>query len=115
MGTRLKNLVHPVADGLLREDHLGYAVEMKSSRKAQSPSDRVVCFCYNVTEQVIVDAIRGGCSSLMDIRRETYASTGCAGCSEEVKKLLRKNMSKPQSASVGESGNGESGSSSGGK
>ena len=52
--------------------------------------DRIVCFCYSVPESVIVEAIRGGCLSLMDVRRETYASTGCAGCSEEVKKLLRK-------------------------
>ena len=53
--------------------------------------ERVICFCYNVTETTILEAIRNGCQSLMDIRRETYASTGCAGCSEEVKKLLRKN------------------------
>jgi NAD(P)H-nitrite reductase large subunit len=52
--------------------------------------EKVICFCYNVSEQTIIEAIRNGCKSLMDIRRDTYASTGCAGCSEEVKKLLRK-------------------------
>lgn len=52
--------------------------------------EKIVCFCYNVSEATVIDAIKNGCSSLMDIRRETYASTGCAGCSEEVKKLLRK-------------------------
>jgi nitrite reductase (NADH) large subunit len=62
----------------------------QSKRGKKDPKDRIVCFCYNVPEGVIVEAIRSGCSSLMDIRRETYASTGCAGCSEEVKKLLRK-------------------------
>jgi NAD(P)H-nitrite reductase large subunit len=56
----------------------------------KGPKERIVCFCYNVPESVIIEAIRNGCTSLMDIRRETYASTGCAGCSEEVKKLLRK-------------------------
>ncbi|MGZ3695920.1 MAG: (2Fe-2S)-binding protein [Bdellovibrionota bacterium] len=61
-----------------------------SKKAGKGPKDRIVCFCYNVPESVIVEAIRNGCSSLMDIRRETYASTGCAGCSEEVKKLLRK-------------------------
>lgn len=61
-----------------------------SRKPKNSPKDRVVCFCYNVSEQTIIQAIRNGCTSLMDIRRETYASTGCAGCSEEVKKLLRK-------------------------
>lgn len=58
--------------------------------KKKGPKERIVCFCYNVPEAVIVEAIRNGCSSLMDVRRETYASTGCAGCSEEIKKLLRK-------------------------
>lgn len=62
---------------------------MGQNRKGQA-RERVVCFCYNVPEHVIVEAIKNGCQSLMDIRRETYASTGCAGCSEEVKKLLRK-------------------------
>lgn len=60
------------------------------NKKAKGPKPRIVCFCYNVPEDVIVDAIHRGCSSLMDVRRETYASTGCAGCSEEIKKLLRK-------------------------
>lgn len=63
------------------------------SRKGQA-KDRVVCFCYNVTESVIVDAIQKGAQSLMDIRRDTYASTGCAGCGEEVKKLLRKHATR---------------------
>ncbi|MGZ3672030.1 MAG: (2Fe-2S)-binding protein, partial [Bdellovibrionota bacterium] len=72
--------------------------------------DRVVCFCYNVPESVIVEAIRGGCQSLMDIRRETYASTGCAGCSEEVKKLLRKHVNAApdsEGSDSGDAGNGK--------
>lgn len=60
------------------------------NRKAKGTKPRIVCFCYNVPDTTIIEAIQNGCSSLMDIRRETYASTGCAGCSEEVKKLLRK-------------------------
>lgn len=60
------------------------------NKKAKGPKDRVVCFCYSVTESTIIEAIRSGCSSLTDIRLRTYASTGCAGCAEEVKKLLRK-------------------------
>ncbi|RZA04281.1 MAG: hypothetical protein EOP11_15455 [Proteobacteria bacterium] len=61
------------------------------NRNAKKGSkDRVVCFCYNVHEQTIINAIREGCTSLQDIRRTTYACTGCSGCAEEVKKLLRK-------------------------
>ena len=61
------------------------------SRKNQ-PKEKTICFCYNVSEQTIIAAIQGGCTSLMDVRRETEASTGCAGCSEEIKKLLRKHV-----------------------
>jgi assimilatory nitrate reductase catalytic subunit len=67
-----------------------YAGSMGQNRKGNHAKERIVCFCYNVPEAVIVEAIQKGCTSLMDIRLETYASTGCAGCSEEVKKLLRK-------------------------
>lgn len=71
------------------------------ARKNQN-KDKTICFCYNVTESVIVKAIQEGCTSLMDIRRETCASTGCAGCSEEIKKLLRKHMPVASEESEGE-------------
>ena len=51
---------------------------------------RVVCFCYNVSEDEIVAAIQNGATTLMEVRRETNANTGCGGCGEDVKKLLRK-------------------------
>jgi NAD(P)H-nitrite reductase large subunit len=76
----------------------GILGNMGQNRKGRDNRERIVCFCYSVPESVIVDAIRGGCLSLMDIRRETYASTGCAGCSEEVKKLLRKHAHEAASA-----------------
>ncbi len=60
--------------------------------------EKIVCFCYNVSEATVIEAIQNGCKSLMDIRRETYASTGCAGCSEEVKKLIRKHASDDSGA-----------------
>lgn len=69
--------------------------------KGKKPKDRVVCFCYSVPESTIIQAIQNGCSSLMDIRRETYASTGCAGCSEEVKKLLKKHAQKQDGGTQG--------------
>lgn len=73
------------------------------SQKQKNQRERIVCFCYNVSERTIVEAIQAGCRSLMDIRRETYASTGCAGCSEEVKKLLRKHVPRdPKPSGEGE-------------
>ncbi len=82
---------------------------MGQNKKGRDSKDRVVCFCYNVPESVIVEAIRNGCQSLMDVRRETYASTGCAGCSEEVKKLLRKYAAR-ETGGGAQGGSGEDGS-----
>jgi NAD(P)H-nitrite reductase large subunit len=60
---------------------------------------RVVCFCYNVSEEEIIEAIQKGANTLMEVRRETNANTGCGGCGEDVKKLLRKHAgAKPVGA-----------------
>lgn len=79
-----------------------------SRKPKNSPKERVICFCYNVSEQVIIEAIRKGATSLNDIRLDTYASTGCAGCAEEVKKLLRKFAlpAKPGNEDPGKISNG---------
>jgi NAD(P)H-nitrite reductase large subunit len=79
---------------------------MNRAKGKKPQKDRVVCFCYNVPESVIVAAIEAGCTSLMDVRRETYASTGCAGCSEEVKKLLKKHAGKAPRQGTPEATNG---------
>ena len=60
---------------------------------------RIVCFCYCVPEDEIVAAIRGGATSLMEVRRKTNANTGCGGCGEDVKRLIRKHASESEPAS----------------
>lgn len=62
--------------------------------------ERMVCFCYSVPEAVIVQAIEDGAETLMDIRRDTYASTGCAGCTAEVKKLIDKHVPRVRAAKM---------------
>ncbi len=61
-------------------------------RQEKKTQDRMICFCYSVAESEIVKAIEAGAETLMDIRRMTYANTGCAGCANEVKKLLNKHV-----------------------
>lgn len=60
--------------------------------KVREPGKRVVCFCYNVTEEEVIAAIQNGAHSLMEVRRVTNANTGCGGCGEDCKKLLRKHV-----------------------
>lgn len=62
---------------------------MSTPRKSKQ-GKRIVCFCYNVGEEEIIAAIKAGAHSLMELRRATNANTGCGGCGEDCKKLLRK-------------------------
>ncbi len=50
----------------------------------------LVCFCYSVSREEIVTAIKEGSTTLMEVRKTTNANTGCGGCGEDVKKLLHK-------------------------
>ena len=38
--------------------------------------DKIICYCLNVSEQEIIDAIRDGAKSLKDIQKATKACTG---------------------------------------
>ena len=57
----------------------------------------IVCYCINVDEKTIVDAIKNGASTLKEIRETTKACTGdeCKEknpskkcCSKDIKKLI---------------------------
>lgn len=67
----------------------------QQGRKNKKPLDPTICFCYSVPESEIIKAIQEGANSLMEIRRRTYANTGCAGCREDVIKLLKKHAKAP--------------------
>lgn len=60
-----------------------------------------ICFCYNVTKREIEDAIKEGAATLMDVRRTTNANTGCGGCREDVKRILRKCAKKQNAENKG--------------
>ena len=73
-----------------------------STSNRTTQGKRVVCFCYNVSEDEIIAAIQAGATSLMEVRRETNANTGCGGCGEDVKKLLRKHVPRTATEPRGE-------------
>ena len=65
---------------------------------SKADKEETICFCYNVTRQEIEDAIvKEGATTLMEIRRITNANTGCGGCREDVKRIMRK-CAKKQNA-----------------
>lgn len=68
---------------------------MGKKKKKERP--KMVCFCYGIPEDNVVKAIlQEGATTLMDVRRLTNANTGCGGCGEDVKRLLRKYVPKAQ-------------------
>jgi NAD(P)H-nitrite reductase large subunit len=58
----------------------------------------IICFCYGITRQEIVEAALQGADSIEKIREKTKANTGCGGCQNEVEALLewvkKKSISK---------------------
>ncbi len=66
--------------------------------KKTAKKDPLICFCYSVPESEIIKAIQNGATSVMEIRRVTFANTGCGGCKEEVIRLLQKHVPAAQKA-----------------
>ncbi len=52
------------------------------------PARATICSCHNVTKGGIIAAIDAGCCSLVDVKSETKASTGCGGCAAMLKNLV---------------------------
>ena len=50
--------------------------------------DKVVCFCCNVTNGMIKDAVDEGASTLEEVQEATGAGTVCGACLEDVKNLV---------------------------
>jgi len=63
-----------------------------------SKKETIVCFCEDITEDAIVDAIKQGFTSPVDIK--TYLRTGMGpcqgrGCSSQIMRLIRQITGQP--------------------
>lgn len=50
--------------------------------------DKVVCYCANVTNGMIKEAVESGASTLEEVQAETGAGTVCGVCVENVEHLV---------------------------
>lgn len=50
--------------------------------------EKVVCFCCNVTNGMIKEAVEEGAKTVEDIQEITGAGTVCGGCLENIQHLL---------------------------
>jgi assimilatory nitrate reductase catalytic subunit len=60
-----------------------------AGQAAQAPATgRIICSCYGVGEQTILDAIRQGCHSTQALGKALKCGTNCGSCLPELKHLL---------------------------
>ncbi len=50
--------------------------------------DKTVCYCMNVTNGMIKDAVENGAASLEEVQEITGAGTVCGACLENVRRLV---------------------------
>jgi len=58
------------------------------------PMSAQICSCYDVTKDVICQAIGAGCRTLSTLSSETNAATGCGGCATLLKSVLNSELLK---------------------
>ena len=56
--------------------------------------DEVICYCYGITKQDIIDAIKAGATTLEDIQDATGAGTACGRCNGAIESILKKELKK---------------------
>lgn len=49
---------------------------------------KIVCYCTNVTNGMIKDAVDAGASTLEEVQEATGAGTVCGSCLENVQRLV---------------------------
>ncbi|WP_100656906.1 nitrate reductase [Alteromonas flava] len=52
----------------------------------------LVCSCFKVREQPIIDAIRGGCDSVQALGEQLQCGTNCGSCKSELSQLVKRHQ-----------------------
>lgn len=50
--------------------------------------DKIVCYCQNITNGMIKDAVANGACTIEDIQEATGAGTACGACIDNIQNLL---------------------------
>ncbi|MBE7706530.1 MAG: Fe-S cluster assembly protein NifU [Cyanobacteria bacterium SIG30] len=66
------------------EDALkGYFKEEKPKKE-----NKIICNCFGISKNEIIEAIKKGAKTLEEIQEATYAGGACGGCKNNIKKIL---------------------------
>ena len=70
---------------------------IKKHKKINFNKPKKVCYCYNISNYDIINAVNNGCSGINDIRKTTKAGTACGKCNSNVEFETYKALkNKPQ-------------------
>jgi NAD(P)H-nitrite reductase large subunit len=61
---------------------------IKSKEENKEGNNKVVCGCFNITEQDLKNAIQNGANSFEEVQAITKVGTGCGNCVESNKALV---------------------------
>jgi bacterioferritin-associated ferredoxin len=50
----------------------------------------IVCHCERVTDRRVAMAVKGGCTSVSEVGRDTSAGRGCGGCVSSLRALIER-------------------------
>lgn len=50
--------------------------------------EKVVCYCLNITNGMIKDAVDSGASTLEEVQEKTGAATVCGACTDDIQRLV---------------------------
>ncbi|MBQ4900458.1 nitrite reductase large subunit NirB [Paenibacillus sp. Marseille-P2973] len=67
----------------------GAGGESQAARLSAMADDEIICGCNGVSKGTIVEAVKGGCSTVGEIKTCTKASGSCGGCKPLVEGLLQ--------------------------
>ena len=57
--------------------------------KGEDMKDEVICYCYGITKEEIVEAIKNGATTLEEIQDITGAGTACGRCNSAIENILK--------------------------
>ncbi len=67
---------------------------LRSNKKAEPVTGRLVCACGTIGEGNIINKIKEGCTDFKTLCQATGAGLGCGSCRPEVKAILDKELNE---------------------
>jgi assimilatory nitrate reductase catalytic subunit len=60
----------------------------------QFKQGKLICSCFKVAENTIIDAIKTGCDSVDSLGRKLQCGTNCGSCKAELSQMVKQHKSK---------------------